>query len=42
MKKNYNQPLVEATELQATALMQAASPGIGIGSSPIDPGEGGD
>lgn len=25
MKKNYNQPIVEATEVQATALMLGAS-----------------
>ena len=41
MKKNYNQPIVEATEVQATSLMQAASQaGIPVGD-PV-PGGGGD
>ena len=30
MKKNYNQPIVEAAEVFATSLMQAASPAAGI------------
>ena len=41
MKKNYNQPIVEATEVQATSLMQAASPtGLPVGD-PISGGVGG-
>ena len=40
MKKNYNQPIVEATEVFATALMQSASPtGLPVGG-PIDSGTG--
>ena len=43
MKKNYNQPIVEAAEVFATSLMQAASPnGLNINQEPIDPGVGGD
>ncbi len=43
MKKNYNQPIVEATEVQATSLMQAVSPGLIINSGdPIPGGGGGD
>ena len=30
MKKNYNQPIVEAAEVFVTSLMQAASPAAGI------------
>ena len=41
MKMNYNQPLVEATELQAASLMQAVSPnGLPVGD-PV-PDQGGD
>ena len=41
MKKNYNQPIVEAAEVLVTSLMQAASPaGLPVGD-PV-PGEGGD
>ena len=43
MKKNYNQPIVEATEVQATSLMVAGSPtGIGVSETPIEAGDGGD
>ena len=42
MKKNYNQPMVEAAEVQPTALMQIVSPGLNINSAPIPGGEGGD
>jgi len=44
MKKNYNQPIVETSEVQATSLMQAASPGAlqnsgeGTGSITTPPG----
>ena len=38
MKKNYNQPIVEAAEVFATSLMQAASPNVDMtGGSGIDP-----
>ena len=40
MRKMYNQPIVEAAEVQATSLMQAASPGQGINIGEPLPGEG--
>lgn len=42
MKKNYNQPIVEAAEVFATSLMQAASPGLNVSGDPIPSGGGGD
>lgn len=42
MKKNYNQPIVEAAEVLATSLMQAASPGLNVSGDPIPSGGGGD
>ena len=42
MKKNYNQPIVEATDLIATVQALCASPaGIGVSQDPIND-EGGD
>ena len=41
MKKNYNQPIVEAAEVFATSLMQVASPvGLSNGGSTDIPGGG--
>ena len=38
MKKNYIQPIVEAVEVKAASLMQAASPNVNMtGGSGIDP-----
>lgn len=42
MKKNYNQPLVEAMTVKAATLMQMASPAINFDQTPIPPGGGGD
>ena len=43
MKKNYNQPIVEAVEVLATSLMQAGSPGAlhnsGSGTDGLGGGE---
>ena len=42
MKKNYNQPMVEAVEVQATSMLMEVSPGgINVNQTPID-NEGGD
>jgi len=43
MKKYYNQPIVEATDLIATSqALCASNTGIGVSQTPIEAGEGGD
>ena len=43
MKKNYNQPMVEAVEVQATSMLMEVSPGgINVDQTPIEYGDGGD
>lgn len=38
MKKNYNQPIVEAMEVQAASMLLDASPNVNMtGGSGIDP-----
>lgn len=43
MKRMYNKPVVETSELQAASQLLQASPGIDINSTPIeDPTQSGD
>ena len=41
MKRMYNQPVVEATEMYASSLMQT-SPGLNVSETPIPDNGGGD
>lgn len=41
MKRMYKQPIVEASELQGSPVMQAASPGFSISGEQISGGENG-
>ena len=42
MKKNYNQPMVEATEVLAASMLLDASPALSVSGDPIPGGGGGD
>ena len=42
MKRMYNKPVVETSELQAALQLLQASPGINVNSTPIEDNQGGD